>query len=862
MTTDIIKFGFVAGEISDTFYGRSDLEKFDLALAEAENWFVDYRGGISTRPGQEFIDYVKTDTLPVKFFSFKFSSDIEDTYAILAGHLYFRFIQDGAYVLETGQDVTSVSTGNPAVLGKVAHGYSNGDWIKLYNVTGMTELEGQTFVVTNVAADTFDLYLPTGQTFNAAGLSAFTAGTMARVYTLVTPYTASNLELLQWDQRRDLVRLTHPDFKIRNLERVSHASWTITEEDLSSPVDRVPTSGLSATSSDASSNWYACYVITAVDREGNESFTSEYEFVKSTNPLDATNPSAIRVRWNPVDDIDYYNVYRSNFFFLPSSIMSRSGQVGYIGRAFGTHFNDNGIIPDFSKSPPRDFNPFADGAIENITVTAGGSGYGNGDDFTITDPDGTGFVGFTIVELPVNASVGPVAGILIVERGSGYTAPVAVIGGGTGATFEISVTPLTGNNPRCATVFQQRQVYAATDNKPLTLFGSRPGRLSNFTESDVVTEGDPYEHEIDADAVSPIRHIIPAQGGLLIFNQDAIWLLNSATGVITPLNANADFKAQGGSTLLKPLKVDADLLYVESKGNTVRMLSYNDVEQTAYYAGRDVSILANHLISKAAELTSWGYAPDLFKQVIGTREDGVALAFTVLKEQEIYAWSRYVTAGEYKNVIAIQEGRVDSFYFIVEREINGRTTKFIERQVQRDFDSLEESFCVDCGLTATFASPETVLIGLYHLEGEEVAILADGNVVSGLVVENGSVTLPFAATVVTVGLAYTCKLKSLRLTVPNNIVEHRRKRITGVALRVKETRGLKLGGYSYDKIRPMKERTTEAYNEPTRLQEGVKVMPVDPHFEEDVQLHIIQSDPLPATLLGWVLETEIGDDPD
>jgi hypothetical protein len=286
------------------------------------------------------------------------------------------------------------------------------------------------------------------------------------------------------------------------------------------------------------------------------------------------------------------------------------------------------------------------------------------------------------------------------------------------------------------------------------------------------------------------------------------------------------------------------------------------VEQTQYYSGRDVSILANHLISKAAELTSWGYASDVFKQVIGIREDGVALAFTVLKEQEIYAWSRYVTTGTYKSVIAVQEGRVDSFYFTVEREINGRTTKFIERQVQRDFASMEEAFCVDCGLSGTFSPAQTVMKGLYHLEGETVSVLADANVVSGLVVEDGQITLPFAASRVAVGLAYTCKLKSLPLNIPQETIEHRRKRITGVALRVHESRGLSAGGYSYDKVYPFKERTTEAYNEATRAQTGIKTMPLDPHFEEDVSLHIIQSDPLPATLLGWVLETEIGDDPD
>jgi hypothetical protein len=175
---------------------------------------------------------------------------------------------------------------------------------------------------------------------------------------------------------------------------------------------------------------------------------------------------------------------------------------------------------------------------------------------------------------------------------------------------------------------------------------------------------------------------------------------------------------------------------------------------------------------------------------------------------------------------------------------------------------MNEAFCVDCGLTTTFASPETILSGLYHLEGEEVAILADGNTVTGLTVTDGSVTLPMAATIVTVGLPFTCKLKSLPINVPQNTVEHRRKRIAGVAIRMKDARGLEAGGSSYDKVYPFKERTTEAYGEAIRAQNGMKHIPLDAYFTDDVCLHILQREPLPATLLGWVLETEIGDDPD
>ena len=56
MSSDVVKFAFIAGEISPTLFGRSDLTKYDLGMAEAHNFFVDYRGGLSSRPGFEFID--------------------------------------------------------------------------------------------------------------------------------------------------------------------------------------------------------------------------------------------------------------------------------------------------------------------------------------------------------------------------------------------------------------------------------------------------------------------------------------------------------------------------------------------------------------------------------------------------------------------------------------------------------------------------------------------------------------------------------------------------------------------------------------------------------------------------------------
>ncbi len=96
MPEPLIQYAFSAGELSPTLKGRSDLEKYDLGLDLCYNFFVDYRGGVSTRPGTKFVDFVKADTKGTKFVEFRFSPDIANTYLLLFGDLYLRFIQDGA----------------------------------------------------------------------------------------------------------------------------------------------------------------------------------------------------------------------------------------------------------------------------------------------------------------------------------------------------------------------------------------------------------------------------------------------------------------------------------------------------------------------------------------------------------------------------------------------------------------------------------------------------------------------------------------------------------------------------------------------------------------------------------------------
>lgn len=68
---------------------------------------------------------------------------------------------------------TTITSANPAVATSTAHGYSNGDVVRITNSTGMLQIAGMDFTIGSVSANTFTLkYLDATQT-NLAGASAF-----------------------------------------------------------------------------------------------------------------------------------------------------------------------------------------------------------------------------------------------------------------------------------------------------------------------------------------------------------------------------------------------------------------------------------------------------------------------------------------------------------------------------------------------------------------------------------------------------------------------------------------------------------------------------------------------------------------
>ena len=460
MTLPLVQTSFNAGEISPELYGEVDLKRFAAAATTMRNIFPLYRGGAMSRGGLALVGVSKQTTLlqagsstgPPRLINFQFS--ITQGYALEWGDNYLRFIFQGGYVLETGIAITGATQANPCVLSVSGTPFANGDWVFVSGVGGMTQLNGQTFIVAGVASGHFSLTDLNGANVDATAYGAYTSGgTVARLYTISTPYAAVDLPYLKFAQSADVMSLTcsNPitgtEYPPYDLTRLAAADWTLDEVDFD-PVIAAPTTISAASSGLAPAGGVDAafgYVVTSVDAKGNESVASSP--VANCHGADLEVEGATNtITWGPVQGAKFYNVYRGPTLVYSTTTGYQPIPVGSffgsVGSAYGSQYADSSDTRDLTLTPPIHQNPFAQGAILAVDITGGGSGLQTVT-YTISTSTGTGFVGTPAV------AGGMLGGMPIQIPGHGYQPgdSIAFNGAGfaTGAVIFGSTNPSAGD---------------------------------------------------------------------------------------------------------------------------------------------------------------------------------------------------------------------------------------------------------------------------------------------------------------------------------------------------------------------------------------------------------------------------------
>lgn len=752
------------------------------------------------------------------------------------------------------------------------------------------EINNKIYIVSDRVGDTMKLkyfdgaYLDTSEYFEASANS----GRLQRIFTKSMPYTGADLHLLKFVQDADVMTITHPDYPPYNLTRQGHAIWSLEKIEfkppLLAPVDvavssTMPTN-INTDDVKVSAITTYRYVVTCVNKQDQESRPSAVVStvcVAMTTPLPADYGSSRNtITWSANSGAKRYKIYRQQE--VAHGAPAVGSMYGYVGHTESTSFVDQNISPDFTQGPPELYNPFAPVTAKILNISK-------------ANPAGVLYSG-----TPSDWAEGDtvyIAGIKgMTEFVDGYyTIRTKYTSSGDGMTFNdldgnaidssdwSTHTSSTGtiqknaNSPSCSAYYQQRRVFAGSIESPQGVWMTRTGDYDNMDIRYPVRDDDSIEFFVTSGSpsgqINQIKHLISTQSLLALTLSGAFRISGADSGgSITPSSINVKPQSVStGANDVVPIVMNTDVLYVQSKGSTVRALAY-DFYSDAYKAD-DISFRSKHLL-EASPIREWAYANEPNNVVYAVREDGKILMLTYLKEAQTIAWSWGDSEGtsgrdRFRSVCCVSENGEDVVYFVVSRYIcNERGCKFykyLERMHTRNLYTdgkldIKKAFFVDSGKYYE-GTPIDRMEGLDHLEGCEVSILLDGSVQPPSTVRNGVVRFNRYGSFVVVGLPYVSELETLPLDRGGMNLSGKMKTINRVTARVVNTRGIEIGHDDED----MQEVPETQYpnTEIPPLFTGDREVMIGSLMSQTANVKVRQRYPLPAEISGLILEVELGD---
>ena len=575
--TKVIQANLSGGEVSEAIAARVDIDKYKSSVYKAENFFVQVHGGLTNRPGLEFIAPAKTPSTAVRACPFEFNTT--QTYILEFGNLYMRVYKDGGQVLTgSAKTITAITKANPAVVTSSSHGFSNGDDVFITGVVGMTELNGRFFRVASVTTHTFALTDYAGANINSSSFTTYgSAGTAQKVFELATPYLAADIFELQYVQSADVLTITHPDYAPSDIARTDHDVWTLTEINFQ-PEQDFPTA-LAVTVNSTGSE-IERYVVTATNIDSGE------ESLRGTAPAVGSGISAI-TKANPgvVTMSGAHGLLNGDDVYISGVVgmTEVNGQVFKVSNKATTTFQLTDSAGALINT--TNYTTYSSGGSVFpmfIKITNGHATQDNtvawtaaadAESYTVyREKNGLfGFIGRTQLTDFTDLNIGP----------------------------EVDDTPPRTRNPFVgasnfpSTVgyHQQRKLFGNSDTYTQRIWMTQTAHFTNLSVSSPTRDDDAITVTLASRQVNEIRHFV-SLSDLVVLTSGGEWLVQGVDGVISPSGIQIKPQSYYGSTELPPI-VAGDIVIYMQPGQAVRDLGYKFESDS--YTGNDLSVLARHL---------------------------------------------------------------------------------------------------------------------------------------------------------------------------------------------------------------------------------------------------------------------------
>lgn len=852
MSNNLIQPSLSSGELSPHLHARVDLERYQTGLAQCRNFFVDFRGGVTKRAGTAFVGVLQNSSRLGRLTRFSFNRD--QNYVLEWSNQVVRFIKDGGYILNsTAKTITNISSAVQANVSSTAHGFSNGDQVYIAGVGGMTQVNGKVFTVSDVLVNQFKIKYLNGDYVDSTGFGAYTSGGTARkLYEVATPYADTDLFDLKFAQSGDVLTLTHPDYAPRELKRLAEDSWTLTTISFAATISAPGTPSLTKSSNGKTKYSYR---VTAVNDKGEESVPSGAATITHAVNIGAVAGS-ISIDWAAVSGADHYRVYKANPITGADATFPTGTQYGFIGRTTDTEFIDPNILPDFTRCPPKQLNPFSGGNNPAVVgyyqqrIVYGGSDdnpetlnfsqtgqFKNFDEaIPVKDSDA---IEATVASLEINRIkylVTMPGGLLALTSGSTFQ----INGGGPDQPItpsSVSAVPQTYNG--CGDVSPIAIDYN------LVYVQGQGTVIRSLTYNFYTGSYNPQDMSLFSQHLLRQHHIVD-----WCWSEEpdrVIWAVRD-DGYLVSLTYVPDQKISGMALHYTEGLVESCCTVQEGTENAVYLMVRRKINGTwfrctermasrNYTYGLEAAWALDCAIERSRETPAFTLTP--------RAASGSNVAFD--------ASGSAFQVGDIGKVIRVGGGIAT----ITSLDSGTRARCTITKDITAVIPMTNPPIPVDADSGEWSMAPEILTVsGLDFFNGHTVMAFADGVPVPDLVVSAGRVTLPNAASRIIVGLPYDAKLKTLPIdTGQLPTVQGKRKNIHALTVRVADTKGLYMGSEE-DRVKAWR---TPAYLADDELLTMDMRMVMDPNWQEPGTYYITMTDPYPASILGIIPELNVGD---
>ncbi|MCK5610270.1 hypothetical protein KAR91_50825 [Candidatus Pacearchaeota archaeon] len=593
-------------------------------------------------------------------------------------------------------------------------------------------------------------------------------------YEIETPYLTDDLFELKFEQSADVLYIAHADYETRELSRLANNIWTLTASDISDGPFR--TQNDTVTSFIAASATTGSVTLTATGTD-NKPFVQGSTLGHEPSGSSATDKSQTGALFSFVhpigalsfantleDDIGASSVENTSWIDCGTLYEGAGWTVVTGGTWYGVfqvqrNYTLGAAFAADGWETVYQFESLATGTARNISTATRTEDFAAADYRMVYADDtaaGTIEAYFTSDQTEV---VGIVEITSVVSATSAIGTVVRTLGS-TDATYKWSEGSWSNYRgwPETVAFFEDRLIFGGNDSQPDTVWGSVTSDYSNMLAG--ADDSGAVIFTLTSRQVNDIEWIV-GKDKILIGTSGAEWTLaGAADEPLTPTNVKAEQHSTYGSASIQAGIANESTLFFQRGAKRMRELAYN--WELDSYVAPDMTLLAKEVTNDGITDLAFQQIPDAILWCI--RADGEIAVFSYERRENVTAWSRIITDGDFESVAIISGSVEDQVWVSVERDINSSTVRYVEYFSARDFGSdIDDAFYVDSGYTYD-STATTSITELGHLIAEEVSVFGDGVIQASKTVDgSGDISITSASTV-QVGMPYTVQMKTMPLS--------------------------------------------------------------------------------------------------